>query len=94
MRKKGKGAGRVREPLQVYLAPDERALLDRVAQATGLSRAEVLRRALRQYAVESGTVRSPLVELILESKGEDWPADIARRHDDYLAEIYRDLHDK
>lgn len=92
--KKRKGARRVREPLQVYLAADERALLDRVAQASGLSRAEVLRRALRSFAVESGAVRSPLFELIAESRGDDWPADIATRHDDYLADIYRDLHDK
>ena len=80
--------------MQVYLAADERALLDRVAQATGLSRAEVLRRALKSYAVEHGAVRSPLFDLIAEAKGDDWPADIAARHDDYLAEVYRDLHDK
>ena len=84
----------VREPLQIYLTPDERALLDRVAQATGLSRAEVLRRGLKSFAVESGAVRSPLFDLILESKGDDWPADIATRHDDYLAAAYRDRHEK
>ncbi len=90
-RRRSKRARAVREPLQVYLAADERALLGRVAQATGLARAEVLRRALRSYAAERGAVRSPLFELIADSRDDDWPADIATRHDDYLAEIYRDL---
>lgn len=82
----------VREPLQGYLDRDDRALLDRLAKESGLSRAEVLRRALRSAAVESGALRSQLFELIAESRGEDWPPDIATRHDDYLAEIYRDGH--
>ena len=38
-----KPARRVREPIQVYLDADERALLERVARETGLSRAEILR---------------------------------------------------
>lgn len=37
---------RVREPIQVYLSPEERAELDRVAHEEGVSRSEALRRAL------------------------------------------------
>lgn len=37
----------VREPIQVYLTPEERAELDRAAQILGVSRSEVLRRGIR-----------------------------------------------
>lgn len=36
----------VREPIQVYLTPDERAELDRTAQELGISRSEALRRGI------------------------------------------------
>lgn len=36
----------VREPIQVYLTPDERAELDGTARDLGLSRSEVLRRGI------------------------------------------------
>jgi hypothetical protein len=36
----------VREPIQVYLTPEERADLDRAAEAMGVSRSEALRRAV------------------------------------------------
>ena len=87
-----KRGGAVREPLQIYLDRDERALLDRLASETGLSRAEILRRGLRSFAADTGPVRSPLLALFLEMQGDDWPADIGRHHDDYLAEAYLDTH--
>jgi hypothetical protein len=82
----------VREPIQVYLDTDERAMLDRVAEETGLSRAEVLRRGLRSYAVEQGAGRSPMLEFMEWMKQQDFdlPADLSERHDDYLAEIYEE----
>lgn len=81
---------RVREPIQVYLDPDERAMLDRVAGDTGLSRAEVLRRGLRSYAAEQAAGRSPMLEFLEWMKQQDFdlPPDLSVRHDDYLAEIY------
>jgi hypothetical protein len=84
----------VREPIQVYLDADERAMLDRVAGETGLSRAEVLRRGLRSYAVEQGAGGSPMLEFMEWMKQQDFdlPADLSERHDDYLAEAYEDLH--
>jgi hypothetical protein len=86
----------VREPIQVYLDTDERAMLDRVAGETGLSRAEVLRRGLRSYAMEQGAGRSPMLEFMDWMKAQDFdlPADLAERHDHYLAEAYEDLHDE
>jgi len=87
-----KPARRVREPIQVYLDSDERALLDQVAAEGGLSRAEVLRRGLRRYAVEQRGRRSPMLEFLdhLESRTDlqDLPADLAERHDDYLVDLY------
>lgn len=37
----------VREPIQVYLTPEERARLDRAAAALGVSRSEALRRGIQ-----------------------------------------------
>ena len=79
---------RVREPIQVYLDADERALLDRVAAETGLSRAEILRRGLRRFAVEQAGVKSPMLEFMESLQALDLPPDLSERHDDYLAEIY------
>lgn len=36
----------VREPIQVYLTSEERARLDRAAEALGISRSEALRRGI------------------------------------------------
>jgi len=80
---------RVREPIQVYLDADERALLDRVAAESGVSRAEVLRRGLRRYAVEQSPKPSPMLEFLdyMETLNPDLPPDLSERHDDYLVEI-------
>lgn len=63
----------VREPIQVYLSPEERAELDRAASALGVSRSEVLRRGISavrptdSYAgslgalVERGLVTPPTI---------------------------------
>ena len=40
----------VREPIQVYLTPEERARLDRAAAALGVSRSEALRRGIQAMA--------------------------------------------
>jgi hypothetical protein len=43
-------AKRVREPIQVYLSPDERSELDRAAHAMGVSHSEALRRGIQAIA--------------------------------------------
>lgn len=80
----------VREPLQVHLDADDRALLDRLARATGLSRAEILRRGLKVFAAEHrGT--SPMREFMDSLRdAADAPTDMGARHDDYLDEAYRE----
>lgn len=81
----------VREPIQVYLTRHERALLDRVAEKSGLSRAEVLRNGLRRYSAEVLAESHPVLEF-LEEMSAGWatatPTDVAARHDDYLAAGY------
>ena len=82
----------VREPLQVYLDRDDRALLDRLAEDHGVPRAEILRRGLRNYATARPAARSPVLEFLCSIRGSDWPADMVDRLDDYLAMAYGDMH--
>ncbi len=79
----------VREPVQVYMEAADRALLERVAIGSGLSRAEVLRRGLHRYAAELLADSSPALAF-LESAASVVPvtaaSDVAAHHDDYLAD--------
>lgn len=75
--------------MQVYLETPDRALLERAAVATGLSRAEVLRRGLHRFAAELLADESPALAF-LESAASAAPrgtaSDVAARHDEYLAD--------
>ena len=81
-------AAAVREPVQVYLAADDRDLLNRLAEETGLTKAEILRRGVRSFAREQ-TGTSPMLRFVAESPAEGWPDAIAADHDEALAEEYR-----
>ena len=76
--------------MQVYLAPDERDLLDRLATEQGLSRAEILRRGIRSYAAEQ-PAQSPMLRFLDGAASGKWAAEpgTARRHDEILAKGYR-----
>ena len=79
----------VREPVQVYLATADRAVLEQVAITTGLPRAEVLRRGLRRFAAEVLADESPalaFLETAAAAAASDAPPDVAARHDEYLAD--------
>ena len=79
---------RVREPVQVYLAVDDRDLLIRLVAETGLSKAEILRRGVRSFAKEQQSA-SPMLQFI-ETLGEiEAPGGTAVDHDTVLAEAYR-----
>lgn len=56
-------ADRVREPIQVYLSSEERAELDRKAEAMGVSRSEALRRGIQ--AVATPRARGSLADLVV-----------------------------
>jgi hypothetical protein len=79
----------VREPAQVYLAPDDSALLSRLAEETGLSKAEILRRGIKSYAREQGHAAAPMLRFIAETSAEGWPESVAVEHDAVLAESYQ-----
>lgn len=82
-----------REPVQVYLAPDDSNLLARLAKETGLSKAEILRHGVRSFArAQRGT--SPMLRFLEEGAGDDWPRDVAANHDALLAESYRAIKPK
>lgn len=80
---------RVREPVQVYVDREDRALLEAVAARTGLARAEVLRRGLRALAAQVLAEHGPgaSLDVLIGSLegGGDLPKDLAARHDEYLA---------
>lgn len=79
----------VREPVQVYLDAPDRSTLERAALASGLPRAEVLRRGLRQFAAELLADESPALAFLnvaASATPPDAPADVATRHDEYLAD--------
>ena len=96
MAKPDRKAKAVREPIQVYLTPADRALLDRAARTAGVPRAEILRRGLRRAAAEVLAEESPVIGLLNEMAAAPWPAkmptDVAHRHHEYLAETYVDTH--
>ena len=78
----------------MYLAPDDRKLLDSLARLTGLSRAEILRRGIRSFAAATrggGGAKSPMLAFLDETAGEEWPEGVAERHDEFLARNYRSL---
>jgi hypothetical protein len=83
------GTKRVREPIQVYLAEDERRVLDRLAKEAGVSRAEILRRGITALAREEQPWEtSPVLAFARKVAvvGAGLPPDAATRHDDYLAD--------
>jgi len=79
----------VREPVQVYLDPDDRKLLDSLARATGLSRAEILRRGIRSFAATARGTGSPMLEFLNEVADGEWPEAVAERHDEFLVRTLR-----
>lgn len=83
----GRG-GRVREQAVVYLAEQDRALLERLVDETGLSRTELFRRGLRRLADELlAADRKPgssLEHLIEQADEGEGPPDLSTRHDEYL----------
>lgn len=78
---------RVREQVVVYLDARDRALLEEMAEATGLPRTELFRRGLRRLAEEVLTEKRPgysLEYLVATASDTSFPPDISERHDYYL----------
>ena len=80
---------RVREQAVVYLDARDSALLQQMADKTGLAKTELFRRGLRRLAEEAVSgprAGSSLAHLIATAAGDEFPADLAERHDHYLYE--------
>jgi hypothetical protein len=80
---------RVAEPVQVYLAPEDVARLDRLAEHLDATKSDVLRRGLT--ALERQTLdpaAHPALGIIglAESGGPTPGYDVAREHDRFLAD--------
>lgn len=99
-----KRPARVREPIQVYLAREDRALLDSVAKVSGLSRAEVLRRGIRAVSGELMGDEHPALKFMQEMHAlmadDDRPLQPPMSDDEYherieeeLLEAYLDRHE-
>jgi hypothetical protein len=93
-----KKADRIGEQVVVYLAPQDRALLEQMADKTGLARTELFRRGLRRLADEMLGSKKPgsSFEYLIANSGADdgLPPDVAARHDYYLAAGYEALRRK
>jgi hypothetical protein len=63
-------------------------VLYQAAAASGLSKAEILRRGLRRFAAELLAEDSPALSFLesVSSIEKTIPTDVALRHDDYLAD--------
>jgi hypothetical protein len=71
----------------VYLDARDRELLEEMVEKTGLARTELFRRSLRLLASETLSESAPgssLAHLIATATADDFPPDVAERHDDYL----------
>jgi hypothetical protein len=77
----------VREQVVVYLDTADRALLEEMAQKTGLARTELFRRGLRRLADDLMSDSRPgasLEYLATTAREDSLPPDVAVRHDHYL----------
>lgn len=75
-------------PYQVYLDDRDRAFLDRLSSRLGLSKAGVIREALRRWAAELAGEGDPLIELIGSMDDPALPTDLSTRHDEYAVSGY------
>ncbi len=77
----------VREQVVVYLDARDRALLEELAERSGLARTELFRRGLRRLAEDLLGEKKPgssLAYLVATGRDDGLPPDVAERHDDYL----------
>ena len=78
---------RIREQAVVYLDARDSALLQQMADKTGLAKTELFRRGLRRLAEETLPGRragSSFAHLIATAADDAFPPDVAERHDHYL----------
>ena len=77
-----------KSPFQVYLDARDSALLRRLAERLGLSKAETVREAVRRWAVDLDAPQDPMLDLIGSLDDPALPADLSTRHDEYAVGGY------
>ncbi len=75
-------------PFQVYLDEKDRSLLSRLADDTRLSKAEVVREAIRRWARELSGMHDPILDLVGTLDDASLPSDLSVRHDEYAVRGY------
>ena len=73
---------------------DDRRILEQLAQSTGMSRAEILRRGLRSFAAEQSGENGPMQALMQSLRDSPMRKDLSINHDAYLEAAYTDRHDR
>jgi hypothetical protein len=76
---------------QIYLTEEQHAALQRSAERDGVSMTEELRRLIDRHVLAKGAdpARDREAYFTFVGIGESGAADAAERHDDYLAQAYR-----
>lgn len=76
---------------QVYLTEEQHAALQRAAERDGVSMTEELRRLIDRALLAKGAdpARDREAYFTFVGIGASGAADVAERHDDYLAQAYR-----
>lgn len=69
---------------QIYIEPALNEALDRLARQRSTSRADLIRLAAREYVERKEAGYGSILELA--GIGDDDATDVAKRHDDYLAQ--------
>ena len=77
--------GAVKRPVQIYLRPEQIGGLRALAARRGVSVAELVRQGVDHILTDVPPEEDPLWQIVGMCDVE--PADLATRHDDYLAEL-------
>lgn len=75
---------------QFHMTIADEKVLKELAKSKGLSEAEIVREALREYAANDSKKTNPLLEMAKEAERGtiDSKGDLSVNHDHYLREIY------
>ncbi|MBW8349859.1 hypothetical protein K0H71_10415 [Bacillus sp. IITD106] len=75
---------------QFHITLEDEKVLKDLSQSKGMSEAEIVREAIREYAKKNTHKNNPLLEMAIEAERNmiDSPGDLSLRHDHYLWEIH------
>ncbi len=77
-----------RRPVQIYLEPRDRVLLEQLAERLRLSMAETVREAVRRWARDLSGEGDGVLSLIGSADAPGVPVDLSTRHDEYAVRGY------